>query len=82
MGVYDPKTKRHRSLPKYARKGVSDILGILDDGRFLAIEVKKDAKSKPSKDQRDFIDEINNKGGLGFVAFSIDCVLAKLDIDT
>jgi hypothetical protein len=47
--------------------GVSDILGVLPSGRFLAIEVKA-AKGRVSPHQQQFIDNVNASGGLAFVA--------------
>ncbi len=55
-------------------KGKSDILGILPDGRFLAIEVKRPS-GRLSPDQVEFIANINNHGGLAFMAMSIDDVM-------
>lgn len=51
-------------------KGISDILGIYK-GRFLAIEVKKPG-GKPSQHQKEFLDEVNRHGGIGFVARSAE----------
>lgn len=86
-GVFDPKNKSFRKLTHRQLKGTSDILGILPNGRFLAIEVKKPVK-KPrseeslrklaSEDQLVFIDEINKKGGLAFVADRLEVVLEKV----
>ncbi len=59
------------------KPGISDILGILKGGRFLAIEVKKPG-GKLSDYQVEFIDDINERGGLAFVAYSIDDVITKL----
>jgi len=56
----------------------SDILGVLPDGKFLTIEVKKNSKEKPSDGQKKFIKNINNSKGIGFVAFSIACVKKHL----
>lgn len=58
--------------------GSSDIIGILPDGRFLAIEVKAHY-GKVSPEQQTFIDTINANGGLAFVAFSVGDVMAQLD---
>ena len=60
-------------------RGVSDILGILPGGRFLAIEVKRDRASmqKITVEQFDFLANINQRGGLGFVASSIDDVIKQ-----
>ena len=62
---------------RYGKKGSSDILGILDDGRFLAIEVKT-AKGRATPDQVEFLADINKRGGLGFIARSVDDVRANL----
>lgn len=57
-------------------RGKSDILGILNDGRFLAVEVKRKT-GVVSAEQKIFIDNINNRGGLAFIATSIDDVIEK-----
>lgn len=57
-------------------KGVSDILGLLAGGRFLAIEVKRPS-GIVSPAQEEFINNINENGGLAFIATSIDDVIAK-----
>lgn len=62
---------------KATLKGVSDILGILKDGRLLAIEVKV-GYNKVTTEQNDFINQINTCGGLAFVARSLDD-LRRLD---
>jgi hypothetical protein len=71
--TFDRKRGIYRSMPKWAIKGVSDILGILPDGRFLAIEVKQPGKYA-TKEQKAFLAQINAFGGMGFVARSIDDV--------
>lgn len=73
-GVYDPTRKIFRK--KVVKRGVSDILG-LHGGKFLAIEVKtKTGKLSPEQEQ--FIDDVNKRGGLAFVARSIDDVALAL----
>ncbi len=52
-------------------KGVSDILGITNDGRFLAIEVKG-PHGKMSKDQEDFQQAIADRGGVATCVRSVD----------
>lgn len=54
-------------------RGISDILGILPGGRFLAIEVKRPGE-KPTPQQEAFLEAVNQSGGLGIVATSIDDV--------
>ena len=71
VGIYNPVRKAfmRRTSPHHI-KGVSDILGILKDGRLLAIEVK--AKyGKPSPEQTLFIEKIKKNGGIAFIARSI-----------
>ena len=78
VGIYDPVKKIYRrSNNPYHIKGVSDILGILPDGRLLAIEVKS-ATGKASEEQKAFIDKVNGSGGVGFIARSLDQVIEYL----
>lgn len=58
--------------------GVSDILGCYQ-GRFMAIEVKRPGR-KATDAQRRFIDNVNDAGGIGFVADSIEDVVEGLGI--
>jgi len=51
--------------------GSSDIIGIMPDGRFLAIEVKKPGK-KPTAEQTRFIEAILKHGGLAGVVRSVE----------
>lgn len=70
-GFFDPVRKRFRKQTSpYAINGTSDILGIMKDGRFLAIEVKS-KYGKPSPEQTLFIQKIKANGGIAFVARSI-----------
>lgn len=64
-------------IPTHTR-GVSDIIGCIPKtGRYLAIEVKRPG-GKPTAEQKQFIDIINEAGGLAFVADSIESVKSKL----
>lgn len=56
--------------------GISDITGMLKDGRFFAIEVKKPG-SKPTEVQQDYINKVNEFNG---VAGWCDSVEGALDI--
>ena len=76
-GIYNAKTGGYIPLSK---AGVSDILGILPDGRLLAIEVKV-PKGKLSPAQQQFLDDINQRGGLAFMATTIDDVIQSLSTD-
>lgn len=75
-GIWDAKKKKWRKFKNQLR-GVSDILGILPDGKFLAIECKTKNTAR-SKEQQDFIVDINNTGGTGLFAMTVDDVLEIL----
>lgn len=52
-------------------KGVSDILGILNDGRFLAIEIKAPGKV-PTSEQRLFLKAISDRRGVALWITNVD----------
>ena len=68
---------KHWSGPM-SKRGVSDLLGCLPDGRMLAVEVKR-LGGKPTGDQLSFIKDIQRCGGLAFIADSVDAVKSRLD---
>ncbi len=51
-------------------KGSSDLIGIMPDGRFLAVECKAGRK-QPTQEQKDFIALVNSKGGVAGVVWSV-----------
>ena len=59
-------------------KGLSDIVGQLIDGRFLAIEVKRPGEIA-NVEQKAFLETVNNNNGVGFVARSVADVWKVLD---
>lgn len=61
----------------YGLKGSADIIGVLPDGRFLAIEVKG-PKTPVRQEQWDFLDKVADNGGLAMVARSVDDVVETL----
>ncbi len=100
-GNFNPKIGAYMKLSKYTRRGVSDIIGIIQ-GQFLAIEVKKPSeinfflksyeeleqvyceslmkgekgasrakKAEHAIEQKQFIDEVIEEGGVGFFAKSL-----------
>jgi penicillin-binding protein-related factor A (putative recombinase) len=73
VGIWDPVRKIYRKRhSQYHLKGISDILGIYK-GKFLAIEVKSKT-GRLSPEQVWFLAEVKAKGGIAFVARSIeDC---------
>ncbi len=65
--------------PMSEPKGVSDILGCFE-GKLLAIEVKVPGR-KPSLEQALFLYSVNQAGGIGFVAYSVEDVIENLGIE-
>lgn len=59
-----------RRLSSHRRTGVSDIIGFLKNGTFLAIEVKTD-QGRCTDKQLEFIEAVNSNGGVAFVATCI-----------
>ena len=58
--------------------GVSDIIGVLPDGRFIAVECKREIGGRVSEKQQRFIDNVNNNNGLALVvhsAYELQCEL-------
>lgn len=77
VGIYDPVRKQFRTNKSpYRVKGVSDILGIWE-GKFLAIEVKA-GRNRPTEDQVAFIDTVNDRGGIGIIAWCLEDVQRAL----
>lgn len=48
--------------------GVSDILGVLPNGRFLAVECKREKGGVVSEAQKNFLSQIDSNGGLAIVS--------------
>jgi hypothetical protein len=59
-------------------RGMADIMGVLTDGRTLAIEVKS-ATGRVSPDQAAFLESIASAGGIAGVCRSIDDAAALLE---
>ncbi len=69
---------RTRYVRANTAKGMSDIMGILKDGRTLAVEVKS-RTGIVAEHQQAFLDSITQAGGVAFVARSVDDVLERLN---
>lgn len=65
---------------KYGEKGISDLIACSPQGQFWAIEVKKKGGAV-SDEQKEFIRRVTHCGGKGFVAYSIDDVIAMVAAD-
>ena len=61
-----------RRFIRFGFPGSSDILGILPDGRFLAIECKREKGGRLSEAQKDFISRINSNGGVAMCVHSLE----------
>ena len=59
------------------QKGISDIIGMLPNGRFLAIECKQPSK-KPTAVQADFLAEVKAKNGIAICVTSVDELATKV----
>lgn len=75
-GIYDPTSKRFR--PNHSINGVADILGVLPDGRLLAVECKGTG-GRVSEDQRFFLDTVRQNKGLAVIAYQLDDLKTALD---
>ena len=71
-------TGRRRYVKFGGKPGASDIFGVLQGGRFLAIETKIRPR-KPTPDQRMFMIDVNAAGGLAFPAWTLDDVVERFE---
>lgn len=78
MNVGATETQDGRYI-KFGFTGCSDIIGQMKDGRFLAIEVKREVGGKASEAQLAFIYTIQRHGGVAGVAHSVDDVVRILE---
>jgi len=69
---------KNRRFVKTADAGTCDFEGYDNSGRFLAIECKRPVGGKLSEAQKERIADINQKGGVAFVAHSGKEALEKL----
>ena len=53
----------------FGKKGSSDIIGILPDGKFLAVECKS-RNGRLSPEQSAFLEKVRGSGGVAIVAHS------------
>lgn len=80
VGTYDVRSGRFLRPSKLYRTGVSDIIGLLPpNGRLFAIEVKT-KKGRLQENQKEFLHEVKARGGIAFVARSVEDVEANLGL--
>lgn len=63
---------------KFGFPGLSDVIGQLKDGRFLAIEVKREGKNA-TEEQVEFLGTVTRAKGIGFVARNVDDCIAGIN---
>ena len=71
--TYQKDRQVYRKMPKFARKGVGDIL-LLHKGLFVCIECKS-AVGRQSEPQKEFQEDVEKNGGLYIIARSVDDVI-------
>lgn len=64
---------------KGAPAGTSDILALTNNGKFFAIEVKKNKKSLASEEQVAFLKKVRKSGGIGIIAYDVQDVQDALN---
>ena len=74
VGAVSAQYKGSSRFIKFGQAGLSDILGIMEDGKFLAIEVKS-AKGKLTVKQEEFLNTEIQANGVGFIARSVKDVI-------
>jgi len=70
---------RFRRMVTIGKAGLPDIIGLLKNGQFLGIEVKREG-GKLTDLQRETIEELKKNGAKCFVAYSITDVQRELKI--
>ena len=55
----------------FGLKGSSDILGILPNGRFLAVECKRENGGRLSENQKEFLKKIEENNGIAICVTSV-----------
>lgn len=78
-GAYKVKGNRttKERIIHYGKKGSADILGILPDGRFLAVECKRKS-GRASSDQLLFLSNIKANNGVACIVKSCDELMEVL----
>lgn len=64
--------KGRKRVIRMAEAGTSDILACLPDGRFCAMECKRDAASKPTAAQLEFLERVRKAGGIAAIVRTVE----------
>jgi penicillin-binding protein-related factor A (putative recombinase) len=73
-GIFDPKTRRFRKIVNpFIWKGTSDVICVYY-GYLIAFEIKRPAPNKTyaTKEQKAFLERIEEAGGYGYVVRSVE----------
>lgn len=62
---------------KFGFAGLSDILCVLPGGRFMVVETKR-LDNVASQAQKDFMADVERRGGIAVLAYSLDDVDERL----
>ncbi len=76
-GAVFSEYKGKKRMIKFGFKGCADVVGILRDGRFIAVECKI-GYNKPTEAQYNFLDEVTHRGGIGMWTTNLDNVINRL----
>ena len=73
--IFDPTKKIFRAMPKYALRGISDII-LVKNGMFIGLEIKR-PKGTQSEHQKEFQRKLINAGGQYYLITSMDYLIKK-----
>lgn len=71
---------KRRYMKFNSARGCSDVLAVLPDGRFAAIEIKRPG-NLPTDDQRDFLASVQRAGGVALFCTSVPDLQEKLRLE-
>lgn len=73
--IYDPTRQAFRAMPKYALRGVADIIVIADGGKAVFLEIKRPG-GKQSEDQIIFEERCTQVGATYAVITDVEQLIA------
>lgn len=73
-GTVQAEYNGRKRFIKMSKAGTADITGCTKDGKFLACEVKI-KPNKPTELQKQYLEQISSRGGVAFVAYTLDDVI-------
>jgi hypothetical protein len=76
-GGMEVQGRHRRRFVRFGTPGAIDIIGVLPDGRFLAVEVKT-PQGRVTDLQDTFLDSVRRNNGVAFVARSVDEAMERI----